>query len=141
MMPDTYVPYKPFPNCLEPDFGVGVFQTNEPTRFGVLRGGQIHDKVPGSAPCLAWGTLAWKRCVAEHWLAHQYRDHTAAINDAMRVFNYSTWGLDYYFDIASMDYYREFLLTEHGQFEHPEQTMALTDIAAASHMRSRLSDE
>jgi hypothetical protein len=130
MMPDTYVPYDPFPVSLEKDFGLGVFRTDEPARFGALRNGQIHDKVPGDGPCLAWGTLAWKRTVAEYWQAHKYQDHTAAINDAMRVFGYSTWNLEFYFDIASMDHYKEFLLKEYGQVPHAVQGLALMELAA-----------
>ena len=114
LMPDTYVPPKPFPSELEADFALGVFLTEEPQRFGVLRGGKVVNKEPASDPGLAWGALAWKRCIAEFWQTRHYSDYTAAINDAIQVFDFHSWELDFYFDIGSMDYYAEFLLSRAG---------------------------
>jgi hypothetical protein len=111
MMPDTYVPPKPFPSQLEADFELGVFVTEEPQRFGVLRGGKVVNKEPSDVPGLAWGALAWKRCIAEFWQTRHYLDYTTAINDAIQVFDYGSWELGFYFDIGSMDHYAEFLLS------------------------------
>jgi hypothetical protein len=115
VMPDTYVPMKPLPPILGESFYLGLFDTLEPERFGTLREDHIVDKLPGEIPCLAWGTLAWKRAVADYWQTMGYSGHTEAINDAMSVFGYGTWPLEYYYDIGSMDRYKELLLTKISQ--------------------------
>jgi len=110
MMPDTYVSSPAFPLRLTGEFGLGVFRTPEPERFGVLRDGQIVNKQPWTRPAQAWGVLAWSDQVAARWRAGSYADYTEAINDAMRTFGYDLWELDHYFDIGSMKHYAEFLL-------------------------------
>ena len=112
MMPDTFVPSEPFPRVLDAAFGLGLFLTEEPGRFGVLRNAMVVNKEPSDVPGLAWGTLAWKRSVTEFWKTRRYAGYTDAINDAIRKFSYCEWHLDYYFDIGSMEYYAEFLLTQ-----------------------------
>jgi hypothetical protein len=141
MMPDTYLPGKPFPVSLKMDFGIGVFLTDEPARFGVLRKGQVHDKVPGEGPGVAWGTLSWTRRVAEYWSEKHYQDHTSAINDAMRVFGYGTWDLDYYYDIGSMDYYKQFLLENPAGAHEPEQVFPDAKAGERNHAGVGLSDD
>lgn len=112
MMPDTFLPRDPFPKTRQADFSIGVFVTEEPERFGMLRGGTIRDKEPSGSPGLAWGALAWSRSVAEHWSGRSYMSHTEAFNDAMAVFGFDTWTLDFYFDVGSMANYAEFLSSE-----------------------------
>ena len=114
MMPDTYVSARPFPVSLGGEFGLGVFRTEEPERFGVLRDGHIVNKQPSQESGLAWGVLAWSKLVAAHWRSNAYADYTEAINDAIGTFGYSLWELDYYFDIGSMEHYAEFLLNQHA---------------------------
>ena len=118
MIPDTFVSARTFPVPLGGEFGLGVFRTEEPERFGVLRGGEIVNKQPSDEPGLAWGVLAWSKLVAAHWRNHVYADYTQAINDAIKTFGYTLWELDYYFDIGSMSHYAEFLLS------NPEHTHA-----------------
>jgi hypothetical protein len=117
MMPDTYVSTPAFPVSLDGEFGLGVFQTEEPERFGVLREGRVVNKQPSSKPARAWGVLAWSSQVAQRWRENDYPDYTAAINDAIKAFGYSIWELDFYFDIGSMKHYAEFLLTQDALIE------------------------
>ena len=127
MMPDTFVSACTFPVPLEGEFGLGVFRTEEPERFGVLRGGEIVNKQPSDEPGLAWGVLAWSNLVAAHWRNHVYADYTHAINDAIKTFGYTLWELDYYFDIGSMKHYAEFLLSHDAFGGGPFLEPALQD--------------
>jgi hypothetical protein len=115
MMPDTYVSAPAFPDSLVGEFGLGLFLTDEPERFGVLRQGRVVNKQPAHTPAKAWGVLAWSDRVAAHWRENSYADYTAAINDAITCFDYGLWDLDYYFDIGSMKHYAEFLLSNPGE--------------------------
>lgn len=115
LMPDTYVPSRPFPPSLDKEFGMGLFETEEPERFGVLRGDRIIDKQSGESPCQAWGVLAWTGSVAQYWKSRSYSSHTEAINDALQVFGYDSWHLDYYCDMGSMKLYIEFLLRRYSE--------------------------
>jgi len=128
MMPDTFLPLEPFPTSLSKSFGLGLFATEEPGRFGVLRDGIIVDKQPSSQPGRAWGTLAWTRSVVEYWKKESYRSHTDAFNDAMRVFGYDEWHLDYYYDIGNMTHYAEFLLSEFDRIQYSNQFPGLEDV-------------
>lgn len=127
MMPDTYLPQLPFPQSVKADLCLGLFSTNEPERFGVLRADQLVDKQAGPIPCLAWGVLAWRRSVAEFWRSRQFASHTDAINSAIRAFGYSTWHLDYYYDMGSMDYYRDFLLARYTQERTADDGLTLPE--------------
>ena len=137
MMPDTYIPLRPFPASLDTDFAMGLFRTDEPERFGTLRGGQVVNKQPGESPCLAWGALAWNRSVAKHWKAKSFDNYTDAINDAIRVFGFSEWSLEYYRDIASMSYYAEFLQTEHAREQNEDRVISLADAVVQIHKAKR----
>lgn len=109
MMPDTFLPDRPFPESLTEAIEFGVFETDQPERFGVFRQGRIVNKQAGSVPALAWGALAWTDRVADHWRSRSYGDYTAALNDAIGAFEYGSWQLDHYFDIGSMEHYADFL--------------------------------
>jgi len=140
VMPDTYVPMKPLPPILGESFTLGLFETTEPERFGAIREDRIVDKLPGEIPCLAWGTLAWKRAVADYWQTMGYSGHTEAINDAMSVFGYGTWSLEYYYDIGSMDRYRELLLTKISQDLPSDESRSLIGPPAIERELDRVSD-
>lgn len=127
MMPDTYLPERPFPQSMEMDFGIGVFLTEQPERFGVIRGKRIVNKQSSEMPGLAWGVLAWKKTVAGFWKAKSYSDYTSAINGAIREFGFSQWHLNYYYDIGSMDHYSEFLLAQTEIRNDPEHDLALLE--------------
>lgn len=112
MMPDTFIPDRPFPITLTKDFLLGVFETDEPGRFGMLRDGRVINKDAAGGPGKAWGALAWKRSVADFWRSQAFEDYTAAINGAIDAFGFGQWTIDFYHDIASMDYYARFLLSD-----------------------------
>lgn len=121
MMPDTFVPPAPFPRSMTRDFGLGLFATEEPERFGMLRDGMIVDKQPSSQQGHAWGTLVWTRAVVEYWKSKSYRSHTDAFNGALKVFGYDEWLLDYYYDIANMSHYAKFLMSAFDKSQRPDQ--------------------
>lgn len=108
-MPDTYFPLMIFERKYKADFTLGLFQTDMPSRFGVMHKGQIWDKYFNKGDFLAWGVLAWSRNAADHWLQnkHDYPNHTAAFNGLLNTFEYETFELAYYYDMASYDDYRK----------------------------------
>ena len=127
MMPDTYLPDRPFPQSLKMDLGVGVFLTEQPERFGVFRGREIVNKQPSETPGLAWGALAWSKAVASFWESKSYSDYTNAINGAIQEFSFSQWHLAYYYDMGSMDHYADFLLNRVKKWEAADQEPELID--------------
>ena len=138
LMPDTYVPSKPFPASLDTEFAVGLFHTDEPERFGTLRGDKFVNKQPSELPCLAWGALAWNRSVAKHWKARSIDNYTDAINDAIRVFGFSQWRLPYYFDIGTFKHYREFLLAQRAVSGIPAPLSGLTEVPAQAEQQASM---
>lgn len=139
MMPDTFVPGRPFPASLQCEFAMGLFETEEPERFGVVRDGRIVDKQPSGSPGLAWGVLAWKWTVAEYWRKGHFTGHTEALNEAIGLFGYGEWHLDYYYDIGSMKHYREFLLTEHANEVDGERFTGFGDLVSEIRRRGEYS--
>lgn len=118
MMPDTFLPDRPFPTSLQAHIGFGTFTTDEPERFGVFRDGRIVNKQPAGGTGLAWGALAWTSDVAKYWKSQVYEGYTQALNAAIRGFEYTIWELEQYFDIGNMRHYTEFLsLTQAGDRE------------------------
>lgn len=132
MMPDTYLPERPFPQSMEMDFGIGVFLTEQPERFGVIRGKRIVNKQSSEMPGLAWGVLAWKKTVADFWKTKSFSDYTSAINGAIREFSFGQWHLAYYYDIGSMDHYSEFLLAQNEIRNVPDVESALPKASTQS---------
>lgn len=93
---------------------LGLFETYEPERFGVLHGNKIHDKATWPQTDtfkLAWGAVSWNREVRDLWLkeAHKLPDFTAALNLAMKVIGYACFQLSDYHDFANLDYYTKYL--------------------------------
>lgn len=109
-MPDTYFNQDAFDRELPADLTLGVFNTNLPERFGMLRGECIVDKQPGCAG-KAWGVLAWSDKVAEYWWDHlkEIDTCTQALNMAIRKFGFATFDLLYFYDCANMAAYQEML--------------------------------
>lgn len=108
-MPDTVFPTDAFP---EPNHAVmcGTFLTDEPERFGMLRGDTLVDKEPGP-PGFAWGAWIWSRVAAE-FLADacdKFQDYTPALNALIAKFGMEQFPLRYYYDLASFKDYRKFL--------------------------------
>ena len=128
MMPDTYLPERPFPRSLGKDLSMGLFETVEPERFGMLREGRIVDKEPWDSAGLAWGVLAWKKSVAQYWQEREYSSHTDALNDAIRTFGYGQWVLEYYYDIGTMQHYADFLQAQGAREQVAERFAALDPI-------------
>lgn len=110
-MPDTYFPETAFKRDFsKADFHLGLFETTTPERFGVLYRGKVFDKQRGPKGVYeAWGVLVWSRKVSEFWYEIEPKNYTYAINLAMENFNWDTFELDYYYDMASWKDYEEFI--------------------------------
>jgi hypothetical protein len=111
-MPDTILPETAF-SVGQAAIEFGIFETTTPERFGVLDSQErmIRDKDESlrdaMIPFKAWGTIAFSREVADLWLDRDIRTFDQALTLAMQNFNYSTFTLEFYKDIASLDDYRE----------------------------------
>ena len=106
-MPDTFTEFYTFERCPENvDFALGVFQTFEPERFGVLSEGGIVDKDEiARVPATAWGVLAWSQKIAQMWRDQYFANYTDAINAALEIAGLHTWNMSFYFDIADVNEY------------------------------------
>lgn len=113
-MPDTCFPFTAFQRQFTKDFTLGVFYTGRPERFGVLLDdGLIHDKQADLPPgdYQAWGVLTWSKRVVEFWqdLMNEIESHTQAFNLAMQNFEWETFVLPFYYDIATFEDYRRLI--------------------------------
>lgn len=110
-MPDTYYPVNVFGGCVD-HFCINWFETNMPERFGVLtEQGIINKMALGTGKYKAWGTLAWSSEVAQFWMRNidRIKDYTTAFNMAIDTFGFSLKKMDFYYDMATMDDYRELI--------------------------------
>ena len=109
-MPDTIFPRDAF--MVERDHPVmtGVFRTDQPERFGMLRGNRITDKQSGPTGH-AWGTWIWSAEAMEYLIGAlaNYQDHTQALNALLDKFGVKPFTLEYYYDFATFADYREYL--------------------------------
>ena len=109
-MPDTVTPEDTFTNFpLIFDVTCGTFWTDKPERFGILHDNKIIDKPNHGG--LAWGTWVISRdamlTLARHCKIS--REHTVALNAMITKHGYENKPLDFYYDVATLDDYREYL--------------------------------
>ena len=103
-MPDTYTDIPLYPEVIEKPLMLGLFQTDAPERFGVIREDQIVDKQEGNDG-QAWGAFMFNAEVAEFWTEGTFLDHTHMLNMAMQEFEWGSWEIESYWDVASfVDY-------------------------------------
>ena len=116
-MPDTYLPQTAFYNTdSNVDFQMGVFETYNTERFGILQDDVVLNKRPGlSLPAKAWGVLIWSERVRRFWLEGGPTSYTEAFNLAIKRYGYSTFDLEYYYDIASFEDYKKYLKKENNE--------------------------
>lgn len=107
-MPDTYLDRDTFSHYKYSHFGMGLFQTNNPERFGCLVDGKIINKQPRViTSCQAWGVMAWSHMIGDFWAAWDFANYTEAINHAIRAAGLETWKINNYHDNASVADYGE----------------------------------
>ena len=107
-MPDTYLDRHTFVSYKGGEFGMGLFVTDKPERFGCLVDGKVVNKAKNVlTPAHAWGVLAWTSLVADMWREGIYADYTDAINAAIEEFGAETWKIGLYYDNASLADYGE----------------------------------
>jgi len=116
-MPDTYFPSELFVRQFrkttygrKPQFFIGVHKTTMPERFGVLLENKVVNKQKLSDGTYdAWGTLVWTKEVAKFWIENPPETYTEAINSAMKEFEWETFAMEYYKDMATWKDYTEFI--------------------------------
>jgi hypothetical protein len=116
-MPDTYFPLDAF-DVLPYSFGLGIFYTRTPERFGVIDPdtGYIVNKRPGNNKIVsypAWGLMYWTGRVIENiWLRDCPADYTDAINKVLARVECGHWPLDYYHDFAAYTDYLQWMVSQ-----------------------------
>ena len=105
-MPDTVYNKTAFSYYPTYDFGMGLFQTDMPERFGVLANRRIVNKKPlgyfeDDPPYDAWGVLTWTSKCVELWQAYCPGTYTEAFNDAIETFGCAHWKITDYYDFAT----------------------------------------
>lgn len=118
-MPDTYFPKDTFSDAVddfnenfETDFYLGIHETYNPERFGVIVNDVVKNKsttLPKDVAYPAWGTLLWTRRVAEFWMGRPQASYTDAINSAMAEFRWGLFEMEYYYDMARWEDYNDFI--------------------------------
>lgn len=111
-MPDTFVPDDVFDIAPTGKWlSVGTFFTMTPERFGCLVDGFVIDKQQGlPAPAEAWGCLSWDGAArSEFFNAGSFSD---AINNIIKKFGHRVWQIGDYFDMATVEDYKEYI--RHG---------------------------
>ena len=66
--------------------------------------------------------------MVEYWDGRDYPSHTEALNEALSVFGFGEWNLEYYYDIGSMKHYMEFLRSEHAVGPDGEPFAGISDM-------------
>lgn len=107
-MPDTYFPHGVFEQMEGTGIRFGAFYTEEPERFGMIRGDKIIDKQEGEFGW-AYGIIGWDRKIRDFWLASQFTSHTSALSSAMKI-GYETIQMEFYQDFATWNDYVEFVI-------------------------------
>jgi hypothetical protein len=113
-MPDTYFPINCFDReySLNKDFWIGTHKTKFPERFGILLEDKVINKsksLPKNREYMAWGSLVWSSSVSLFWMQEQPDTYTQAINMALSRFDYGTFDMGYYNDMATWEDYQIFL--------------------------------
>ena len=103
-MPDTRTDIPLFPEEFTAPLVLGLFETDMPEKFGMVRGNSIVDKQPG-APGHAWGAFMFTDRVAKFWTSNGFDDLTDMLNGAMEEFEHDSWLIQHYRDVASFKDY------------------------------------
>ena len=106
--PDTYTDIPLYPEEIEKPLMLGVFETNRPERFGMVRGDKIVDKEPGPDG-EAYGAFMFNSDVADFWTRGKFDDHTDMLSKTMKKFEWGTWPIEIYHDVATMADYLDLL--------------------------------
>lgn len=106
VLPDTVFSTNAMPTL---PLSFGVFPTDQPERFSVMRGDTIVTKEAG-APGYAWGCVAWSTEVVEFWQARSYPHYDDAFRDAMGAFPFVTFPISDYHDLGDWNAYRRFIV-------------------------------
>ncbi len=110
-MPDTYLPKEVFfeVDTTKP-LNMGVFDTRNPERFGVVLDNKILDKQllpPGDYQ--AWGVLAWSKTTFEMWLESGLETMDQLLTLSLQTTPVNTFPLPYYYDFARFEDYYQWL--------------------------------
>lgn len=112
VMPDTWLPIDAHLEYPSDAFTLGMFLTQKPDRFGVWHQGHIENKRDDFSKQVlyeAWGSMIFTQDVASYWMRRQNISYTSAINQAIDEFGVNKFALEYYYDMATVEDYKEFL--------------------------------
>ena len=87
-MPDTLFDGDVFQRLVkdDPTFGLGLFETTQRGRFGILRELTVTDKEKGGMfPAMAWGVATWSWSVTEQWLSTPFHRYDEAFSHALTM--------------------------------------------------------
>lgn len=116
-MPDTVISHHSFAHFREEiyplDFGMGLFETSKPENFGAVIKNRIYDKddtLVGTTQT-AWGCVAFSSKLYSIILKEfsPKTDYNVVFNCGIDMFGAENWQLPYYYDIASLEAYKDFL--------------------------------
>lgn len=111
LLPDTITDFDTIESTAPLTFG--TFPTTEPERFSVLYQKSIYTKSTALQPGIynAWGVVLWDANVAQKMLTYhnRYTHYDDMFYHMMMMFGYTTFTLDYYYDIGSIKTYLNYL--------------------------------
>jgi hypothetical protein len=109
LLPDTVTDFDPVD--IRPGITFGTFKTTQPDRFSTIQQDKIYTKIPQVGTFDAWGVVLWSPTIANAMEAHyqNFMDYDDMFNAMMRLFGYHTFPLHYYYDLASIKHYMEYI--------------------------------
>lgn len=116
VMADTIFNYDAIPVNITAPLSFGVFRTYEPERFSVFYTNDRQQTYLVTKPVnlkgefKAWGCVLFNLEVAEYWRGlSPDLPYDEAFNLAMNRYGYATFDLEYYYDLANFEKYREYV--------------------------------
>lgn len=110
LLPDTvwegYVPQQ-----IDAPIVFGVFSTDEPQRYSVLREGKIHTKIAHPRRQQAWGCVLWQASAARLMRASAFKHYDRAFEAAMGL-GYATFPISAYHDLGSFPAYQRWMAAQ-----------------------------
>lgn len=97
------------PRQIDAPIVFGVFSTDEPERFSVIRAGRIYTKVAHPRRQQAWGCVLWRAEAAALWRRASFATYDAAFEAAMGL-GYSTFPIQAYNDLGTFAAYRRWMV-------------------------------
>ncbi len=112
LLPDTIVDIDPVDE-IKPGITFGVFKTETPERFSIIKDKQLLTKSTELPPAVydAWGIVLWSSVVDSIMTkTYQAYDHYDTLFDTMMyITGYHTFPIHTYYDIGSIEHYMRYM--------------------------------